>query len=100
MDEKKSLCTALLALALISVIAHPVSSAAETTEARVPVTLTVSQYGFPDFVHGSCLPTRITGRRLCSHSKQRGHCESAEKPEVIKVTKVDVQPGTFEIGKF
>ena len=58
----------LLALALIFALPVP-ASAAETTEARVPVTLTVVKYGFSDFVYGSGLLAGFTGGWLCCDSQ-------------------------------
>ncbi len=52
MNNIKKAAALLLALALI--FAFPVTaSAAETTEAKVPVTLTVVNTVSPDFVYGS-----------------------------------------------
>ncbi len=63
----------LLALALIFALPVP-ASAAETTEARVPVTLTVVNTVSSDFVYGSGLSARVAGGRLCSLRQQcRNH---------------------------
>ena len=50
--SKKKVITLLLTLAMILSLAVG-ASAAETTEARVPVTLTVINTVSPDFVYGS-----------------------------------------------
>ena len=67
MNNVKKAAALLLALALIFALPVP-ASAAETTEARVPVTLTVVNTVSPHLLHRSGLPARVAGRwlrRLC-----------------------------------
>jgi uncharacterized membrane protein YjjB (DUF3815 family) len=94
---KKSLAL-LLALALI--FAFPVSaSAAETTEARVPVTLTVVNTVSPiSCTVPAALPVSLVdGYVVCANNAA---ITNTGKTGAIKVTKVDVQAGTFEIGSY
>ena len=94
---KKSLAL-LLALALI--FAFPVSaSAAETTEARVPVTLTVVNTVSPiSCTVPAALPVSLVdGYVVCANNAA---ITNTGKTGAIKVTKVDVQAGTFEIGNY
>ena len=94
---KKSLAL-LLALALI--FAFPVTaSAAETTEAKVPVTLTVVNTVSPiSCTVPAALPVSlIDGYVVCANNAA---ITNTGKNGAIKVTKVDVQAGTFEIGNF
>ena len=94
---KKSLAL-LLALALI--FAFPVTaSAAETTEAKVPVTLTVVNTVSPiSCTIPAALPVSlIDGYVVCANNAV---ITNTAKTGSIKVTKVDVQAGTFEIGNF
>ena len=94
---KKSLAL-LLALALI--FAFPVTaSAAETTEAKVPVTLTVVNTVSPiSCTVPAALPVSlIDGYVVCANNAA---ITNTGKSGNIKVTKVDVQAGTFEIGNF
>ena len=94
---KKSLAL-LLALALI--FAFPVSaSAAETTEARVPVTLTVVNTVAPiSCTVPAALPVSLVdGYVVCANNAA---ITNTGKTGAIRVTKVDVQAGTFEIGNF
>ena len=94
---KKSLAL-LLALALI--FAFPVTaSAAETTEAKVPVTLTVVNTISPiSCTVPAALPVSlIDGYVVCANNAA---ITNTAKTGSIKVTKVDVQAGTFEIGNF
>ena len=94
---KKSLAL-LLALALI--FAFPVTaSAAETTEAKVPVTLTVVNTVSPiSCTVPAALPVSlIDGYVVCANNAA---ITNTAKTGSIKVTKVDVQAGTFEIGNF
>ena len=81
----------LLALALIFALPVP-ASAAETTEARVPVTLTVVNTVSPI----SCT-VPVDGYVVCANNAA---ITNTGKTAAIKVTKVDVQAGTFEIGNF
>ena len=88
----------LLALALI--LAFPVStSAEETTEARVPVTLTVVNTVSPiSCTVPACLPVSLVdGYVVCANNAA---ITNTGKVGSIKVTKVDVQAGTFGIGNF
>ena len=94
---KKSLAL-LLALALI--FAFPVTaSAAETTEAKVPVTLTVVNTVSPiSCTVPAALPVSLVdGYVVCASNAA---ITNTAKTGSIKVTKVDVQAGTFEIGNF
>ena len=94
---KKSLAL-LLALALI--FAFPVTaSAAETTEAKVPVTLTVVNTVSPiSCTVPTALPVSLVdGYVVCASNAA---ITNTAKTGSIKVTKVDVQAGTFEIGNF
>ena len=94
---KKSLAL-LLALALI--FAFPVTaSAAETTEARVPVTLTVVNTVSPiSCTVPAALPVSLVdGYVVCANNAA---ITNTGKTGAIRVTKVDVQAGTFEIGSY
>ena len=94
---KKSLAL-LLALALI--FAFPVTaSAAETTEAKVPVTLTVVNTFAPiSCTVPACLPVSLIDGYIVTASNAA--ITNTGKTGAIRVTKVDVQAGTFEIGNF
>ena len=94
---KKSLAL-LLALALI--FAFPVSaSAAETTEARVPVTLTVVNTVAPiSCTVPAALPiSLVDGYVVCANNAV---ITNTGKVGSIRVTKIEVTPGTFEIGNY
>ena len=94
---KKSLAL-LLALALI--FAFPVTaSAAETTEARVPVTLTVVNTVSPiSCTVPAALPVSLVdGYVVCANNAA---ITNTGKTGAIKVARVDVQAGTFEIGSY
>ena len=94
---KKSLAL-LLALALI--FAFPVTaSAAETTEAKVPVTLTVVNTVSPiSCTVPAALPVSLVdGYVVCANNAA---ITNTGKNGAIRVTKVDVQPGSFEIGNY
>ena len=94
---KKSLAL-LLALALIFAFPIP-ASAAETTEARVPVTLTVINTVSPiSCTVPACLPVSLVDGYVVTANNAA--IVNQGKTGSIKVTKVDVQPGTFEIGNF
>ena len=98
MNNVKKAAALLLALALI--FAFPVTaSAAETTEARVPVTLTVVNTVSPiSCTVPACLPVSLVdGYVVCANNAA---ITNTGKIGAIKVTKVDVQAGTFEIGNF
>ena len=94
---KKSLAL-LLALALI--FAFPVTaSAAETTEAKVPVTLTVVNTVAPiSCTVPACLPVSLVDGYIVTASNAA--ITNTGKTGAIRVTKVDVQAGTFEIGSY
>ena len=94
---KKSLAL-LLVLALI--FAFPVTaSAAETTEAKVPVTLTVVNTVAPiSCTVPACLPVSLVDGYIVTASNAA--ITNTGKTGAIRVTKVDVQTGTFEIGNF
>ena len=98
MMDKKKLITFLLALTMILSLTAGVS-AAETTEARVPVTLTVVNTVSPiSCTVPACLPVSLVdGYVVCANNAA---ITNTGKNGVIKVTKVDVQAGTFEIGNF
>lgn len=88
----------LLVMALLMTIPVPVS-AAEVTEARVPVTLTVV-----NTVH----PISVTVPASLPISMVDGYVVTANNAVIInhgehgavKVTAVDVQPGSFQIGNY
>ena len=91
---------AALLLALALIFALPVTaSAAEMTEARVPVTLTVVNTVSPiSCTVPACLPVSLVdGYVVCANNAA---ITNTGKTGAIKVTKVDVQAGTFEIGNF
>ena len=96
--DKKKLITFLLALTMILSLTAGVS-AAETTEARVPVTLTVVNTVSPiSCTVPACLPVSLVdGYVVCANNAA---ITNTGKIGAIKVTKVDVQAGTFEIGNF
>ena len=87
-----------LALALIFALPVP-ASAAETTEARVPVTLTVVNTVSPiSCTVPACLPVSLVdGYVVCANNAA---ITNTGKSGTIRVTKVDVQPGVFEIGSY
>ena len=92
--------TLALLLALALVFAFPVTaSAAETTEAKVPVTLTVVNTVSPiSCTVPAALPVSLVdGYVVCASNAA---ITNTAKTGSIKVTKVDVQAGTFEIGNF
>ena len=97
MDRKK-LITFLLALTMILSLSVG-ASAAETTEARVPVTLTVVNTVSPiSCTVPAALPVSLVdGYVVCANNAA---ITNTGKTGAIRVTKVDVQPGTFEIGNF
>ena len=96
--DKKKLITFLLALTMILSLATG-ASAAETTEARVPVTLTVVNVAAPiSCTVPACLPVSLVdGYVVCANNAA---ITNTGKNGAIRVTKVDVQAGTFEIGNF
>ena len=88
----------LLALALIFALPVP-ASAAETTEARVPVTLTVVNVAAPiSCTVPACLPVSLVDGYVVVANNAA--ITNTAKTGSIKVTKVDVQAGTFEIGNY
>ena len=88
----------LLALALIFALPVP-ASAAETTEARVPVTLTVVNVAAPiSCTVPACLPVSLVDGYVVTANNAM--ITNTAKNGAIRVTKVDVQAGTFEIGNF
>ena len=94
----RKLITFLLALTMILSLAAS-ASAAETTEARVPVTLTVINAVSPiSCTVPACLPVSLVdGYVVCANNAS---ITNNAKSGSIKVTKVEVTPGTFEIGNF
>ena len=96
--DKKKLITFLLALTMILSLSVG-ASAAETTEARVPVTLTVVNTVAPiSCTVPAALPVSLVdGYVVCANNAA---ISNTGKTGVIKVTKVDVQAGTFEIGSY
>ena len=96
--DKKKLITFLLALTMILSLSVGVS-AAETTEAKVPVTLTVVNTASPiSCTVPAALPVSLVdGYVVCANNAA---ITNTGKNGAIKVTKVDVQAGAFEIGNF
>ena len=96
--DKKKLITFLLALTMILSLSVG-ASAAETTEARVPVTLTVVNTVSPiSCTVPAALPVSLVdGYVVCANNAA---ITNTGKSSAIRVTKVDVQAGTFEIGNF
>ena len=96
--DKKKLITFLLALTMILSLSVG-ASAAETTEAKVPVTLTVVNTISPiSCTVPAALPVSLVdGYVVCANNAT---ITNTGKNGAIKVTKVDVQAGTFEIGNF
>ena len=96
--DKKKLITFLLALTMILLLSVGVS-AAETTEAKVPVTLTVVNTVSPiSCTVPAALPVSLVdGYVVCANNAA---ITNTGKTGAIRVTKVDVQAGTFEIGNF
>ena len=96
--NKKKLITLLLALTMILSLAVG-ATAAETTEAKVPITLTVVNTVSPiSCTVPACLPVSLVdGYVVCANNAA---ITNTGKIGAIKVTKVDVQAGTFEIGNY
>ena len=94
----RKLITLLLALTMIVSLAAS-APAAETKEARVPVTLTVVNTVAPiSCTVPACLPVSLVdGYAVCANNAS---ITNTAKSGSIKVTKVDVQPGVFEIGSY
>ena len=91
---------AALLLALALIFAFPVTaSAAETTEARVPVTLTIVNTVSPiSCTVPACLPVSLVEGYVVTANNAM--ITNTGKTGAIRVTKVDVQAGTFEIGNY
>ena len=96
--DKKKLITFLLALTMILSLSVG-ASAAETTEAKVPVTLTVVNTVAPiSCTVPAALPVSLVdGYVVCANNAA---ITNTGKNGAIRVTKVDVQPGSFEIGNY
>ena len=96
--SKKKLITLLLALTMILSLSVGVS-AAETTEARVPVTLTIVNTVSPiSCTVPACLPVSLVDGYVVTANNAM--ITNTGKTGAIRVTKVDVQAGTFEIGSY
>ena len=96
--SRKKLITLLLALTMILSLAVG-ASAAETTEARVPVTLTIVNTVSPiSCTVPACLPVSLVDGYVVTANNAA--ITNTAKTGSIKVTKVDVQAGTFEIGNY
>ncbi len=96
--DKKKLITFLLALTMILSLATG-ASAAETTEARVPVTLTVVNTVSPiSCTVPAALPVSLVDGYVVTANNAA--ITNTGKAGAIKVTRVDVQAGTFEIGSY
>ena len=96
--SKKKLITLLLALTMILSLSVGVS-AAETTEARVPVTLTVVNTVSPiSCTVPACLPVSLVDGYVVTANNAM--ITNTGKTGAILVTKVDVQAGTFEVGSY
>ena len=97
MSKKKGI-TFLLLLTMILSLAIS-ASAAETTEARVPVTLTVVNTVSPiSCTVPAALPVSLVDGYVVTANNAA--ITNTGKSGAIRVTKVDVQAGTFEIGNF
>lgn len=96
--DKRKLITFLLALTMILSLSVG-ASAAETTEARVPVTLTVINTVSPiSCTVPACLPVSLVdGYVVCANNAM---ITNTGKTGAIRVTRVDVQAGTFEVGSY
>ena len=96
--SRKKLITLLLALTMILSLAVG-ASAAETTEARVPVTLTIVNTVSPISctVPACLLVSLVDGYVVTANNAM---ITNTGKTGAIRVTKVDVQAGTFEIGSY
>ena len=96
--SKKKLITLLLALTMILSLATG-ASAAETTEAKVPVTLTVVNMVSPiSCTVPACLPVSLVDGYVVTANNAA--ITNTGKTGAIRVTKVEVTPGTFEIGNY
>ena len=98
MNNVKKAAALLLALALIFAFPIP-ASAVETTEARVPITLTVVNTVAPiSCTVPACLPVSLVDGYVVT-ANNASIVNNGEKGS-IRVTKVEVTPGTFEIGNY
>lgn len=96
--SKKKVITLLLTLAMILSLSVGVS-AAETTEAKVPITLTVVNTVTPiSCTVPAALPVSLVDGYVVTANNAA--ITNTGKNGAIRVTKVDVQPGTFEIGNY
>ena len=96
--SKKKVITLLLTLAMILSLSVGVS-AAETTEAKVPITLTVVNTVTPiSCTVPACLPVSLVDGYVVTANNAM--ITNTGKNGAIRVTKVDVQAGTFEIGSY
>ena len=96
--DKKKLIAFLLALTMILSLSVS-ASAVETTEARVPVTLTIVNTASPiSCTVPACLPVSLVDGYVVTANNAM--ITNTGKTGVIRVTKVDVQAGTFEIGSY
>ena len=96
--DKKKLITFLLALTMILSLSVG-ASAAETTEARAPVTLTIVNTVSPiSCTVPACLPVSLVDGYVVTANNAM--ITNTGKTGAIRVTKVDVQAGTFEIGSY
>ena len=97
MSKKKGITFLLLLTMILSLAAS--ASAAETTEARVPVTLTVVNTVSPiSCTVPAALPVSLVdGYVVCANNAA---ITNTGKTGAIRVTKVDVQAGTFEICSY
>ena len=96
--SKKKVITLLLTLAMILSLSVGVS-AAETTEAKVPITLTVVNTVTPiSCTVPAALPVSLVDGYVVTANNAA--ITNTGKNGAIRVTKVDVQPGTFEIGSY
>ena len=98
MNNVKKASALLLALALIFVF--PISaSAAEMTEAKVPITLTIINTVSPiSCTVPAALPVSLVDGYVVTANNAA--ITNTGKNGAIRVTKVDVQPGTFEIRSY
>ena len=99
--SKKKVITLLLTLAMILSLSVGVS-AAETTEAKVPITLTVVNTVTPiSCTVPACLPVSLVdGYVVTANNAAIDESTPRKTVQHSSVTKVDVQPGTFEIGNY
>ena len=97
MSKKKGITFLLLLTMILSLAVS--ASAAETTEARVPVTLTVVNTVSPiSCTVPAALPVSLVDGYVVTANNAA--ITNTGKSGSIRVTKVDVQAGTFEIGSY